>query len=424
MGLLPPSASVAGRRIPRRRGHPLRGRAKRQPAPLEGHRDGLPGRDERLQPRQADRRADRRADGAARHRRAAARRRGRWASCSSASASRPPAPSSYPHEFSGGMRQRAAIAMALACKPKILLADEPTTALDVMVQAQILQLLVGLADDFGLALVLVTHDLPVVAQVCERAAVMYAGEIVEDGPDGHALPRPPPPVHAPALLCHARPVRGGRGRVHPGHAAAARPRARRVPVPAALRPGLHAVRDGEAAAASTRRRTTPAACHLTTRRSRPRRERERRPAAPRGREPRHPLPRPARHRRRCLAAAASRPCGRSTASRSPSERARCSRSSASPGAARRRPPRRSCGSSSPSPGRSVSRARTSPAPRRKRLRALRRHDPAHLPGPVRVARPAVPGARRRSRSRCSSTARAAPATSARSASARRSRAPA
>ena len=90
--------------------------------------------------------------------------------------------SSYPHQFSGGMRQRAAIAMALACKPKILLADEPTTALDVMVQAQILQLLVGLADDFGLALVLVTHDLPVVAQVCERAAVMYAGEIVEAGP--------------------------------------------------------------------------------------------------------------------------------------------------------------------------------------------------------------------------------------------------
>jgi oligopeptide/dipeptide ABC transporter ATP-binding protein len=88
----------------------------------------------------------------------------------------------YPHEFSGGMRQRAAIAMALACQPKILLADEPTTALDVMVQAQILELLVGLTKEFGLTLVLVTHDLPVVAQVCERAAVMYAGEIVEAGP--------------------------------------------------------------------------------------------------------------------------------------------------------------------------------------------------------------------------------------------------
>jgi oligopeptide/dipeptide ABC transporter ATP-binding protein len=87
----------------------------------------------------------------------------------------------YPHEFSGGMRQRAALAMALACQPKVLLADEPTTALDVMVQAQILELLSALARELGLALILVTHDLPVVAQVCERAAVMYAGEVVEEG---------------------------------------------------------------------------------------------------------------------------------------------------------------------------------------------------------------------------------------------------
>jgi oligopeptide/dipeptide ABC transporter ATP-binding protein len=88
----------------------------------------------------------------------------------------------FPHEFSGGMRQRAAIAMALACNPSVLVADEPTTALDVMVQAQILELLDSLCRDFGLALLLVTHDLPVVAQLCDRAAVMYAGEIVEHGP--------------------------------------------------------------------------------------------------------------------------------------------------------------------------------------------------------------------------------------------------
>jgi oligopeptide/dipeptide ABC transporter ATP-binding protein len=80
------------------------------------------------------------------------------------------------------MRQRAAIALSLACQPKVLLADEPTTALDVMVQAQILDLLTHLSAELGLTLVLVTHDLPVVAQTCGRAAVMYAGEIAECGP--------------------------------------------------------------------------------------------------------------------------------------------------------------------------------------------------------------------------------------------------
>jgi oligopeptide/dipeptide ABC transporter ATP-binding protein len=87
----------------------------------------------------------------------------------------------YPHEFSGGMRQRAMIAMALTNDPKVLIADEPTTALDVTTQAQILRLLTQLQDEFGMALIMITHDLGVVAEVADRVNVMYAGEIVESG---------------------------------------------------------------------------------------------------------------------------------------------------------------------------------------------------------------------------------------------------
>jgi oligopeptide/dipeptide ABC transporter ATP-binding protein len=99
----------------------------------------------------------------------------------------------YPHQFSGGMRQRAMIAMALACKPKLLIADEPTTALDVTIQAQILNLLRELVREEGTALVLITHDLGVVAGMCERVNVMYAGMFMETAPADRlfAMPRHP-----------------------------------------------------------------------------------------------------------------------------------------------------------------------------------------------------------------------------------------
>jgi len=96
----------------------------------------------------------------------------------------------YPHELSGGMRQRAMIAMALACDPAIVIGDEPTTALDVMVQAQILQLLEQLRRDLGLSLILITHDLSVIAETCDTVLIMYAGRVAEEGPVGRVFTAP------------------------------------------------------------------------------------------------------------------------------------------------------------------------------------------------------------------------------------------
>ncbi|MGE4296753.1 MAG: ABC transporter ATP-binding protein [Desulfovibrionaceae bacterium] len=122
---------------------------------------------------------------------------------------------SYPHEFSGGMRQRVVIAMALACDPDLILADEPTTALDVTIQAQILRLMLDLQERKGAAILLITHDLGVVAQTCSRAVVMYTGHIVESAAVGplfadplhpytqgllHSLPRVPAPGQPHAAL--------------------------------------------------------------------------------------------------------------------------------------------------------------------------------------------------------------------------------
>ena len=117
---------------------------------------------------------------------------------------------SYPHEISGGMRQRAMIAIALACEPELLLADEPTTALDVTVQAQILWLLRDLQKRLGLAVIFVTHDLGVAAEIADDAAVMYAGRIVEQAPIRELFHRPAHPYTAGLMGATVR--RGQKGR--------------------------------------------------------------------------------------------------------------------------------------------------------------------------------------------------------------------
>ncbi len=117
---------------------------------------------------------------------------------------------SYPHQLSGGQQQRVMIAMALACRPRLLIADEPTTALDVTIQAQILKLLRGLQKQFDLSIIIITHNLGVVAQVCDRMAVLYAGSVVEISPTYFVYHRPHHPYSKGLLNAIPRP--GSRGR--------------------------------------------------------------------------------------------------------------------------------------------------------------------------------------------------------------------
>ena len=119
---------------------------------------------------------------------------------------------SYPHEFSGGMRQRAMIAVALASEPRLLIADEPTTALDVTVQMQILRLLSDLRAELGLAVIMITHDLGVVAQTCDRIAVMYGGRLCEVGDKREVLAGPLHPYTRGLIDCQPA-SEGGRGRL-------------------------------------------------------------------------------------------------------------------------------------------------------------------------------------------------------------------
>ncbi|WP_315781894.1 ABC transporter ATP-binding protein [Bradyrhizobium sp. SZCCHNPS1003] len=124
--------------------------------------------------------------------------------------------SSYPHQLSGGMNQRVMIAMAITCNPKLLIADEPTTALDVTIQAQILDLLLSLQRDRGMALILITHNMGVVSDTTERVAVMYAGQIMEQRPTSSLFASPQHPYTAALLAARPEASDGGRLATIPG----------------------------------------------------------------------------------------------------------------------------------------------------------------------------------------------------------------
>ena len=120
---------------------------------------------------------------------------------------------SYPHSLSGGMRQRVMIAIAMVCEPEILIADEPTTALDVTIQAQILELMKKVRNETGTAIVLITHDLGVVANMCDRVAVMYCGKIVEEGDTDVILKNPQHP-YTKGLIASIPSIKGEEKLLH------------------------------------------------------------------------------------------------------------------------------------------------------------------------------------------------------------------
>ena len=235
----------------------------------------------------------------------------------------------YPHQLSGGLRQRVMISMALMCDPELLIADEPTTALDVTVQAQILRLLQTLQRELGLALLLITHDLGIVARMADRVSVMYAGEVVESATADALFAAPTHPYTRGLLRCIPVPgsvrrdeplgsIPGVVPRIAPDFAGCALPRPLRTRHRRRARAPCRASRPAP-------RTTISAACRPTGRA--PRRH------DPRGRGAQRAarVPHPRRH-----AGIRSGWCARSMACRSRCRPATCSASSASPAAANRR----------------------------------------------------------------------------------------
>ena len=254
----------------------------------------------------------------------------------------------YPHQLSGGLRQRALIALALACGPSLLIADEPTTALDVTIQAQILDLLRDLQRRMGLALLLITHDLGVVAEMADRVAVMYAGRIVEEAPVRRLFDDPKHPYTRGLMASMPGQEPGARLKAIQGTVPALGQLPPRLRVRAALPRSLRPVRDRAAGDDGAARRP----------------QREVLSARPGGRSRRRILRTPgSRPGERCrqtwrcwtfaissrssagaaACCARARSCAPSTTCRSRSTKARRSASSASRAAARRPPAAASCG---------------------------------------------------------------------------------